>query len=400
MTPERTGGKKGGNFRFDREFAGVGRVRTSSGTDRLSEFKKRDAILTKLYENAQLDVLRAFMRGELTIEQLVHADRTGKLKSAELLSEIKLQADLWTSIDAAMPHMGRSKNTRRRYATSLTRLKRIASAELPAHARVADLMRPDWRQLEQRWGNSPADWNHLRRALSAFLTVHLDDVHHPFRRGTLKKIDLRTERPKVPDLSVDTFWAIVEATPAHARPCYVTLAATGMRLGEYLGCEQKHLLPAFHAIDVPGTKTEDSAARIFVDSDLWPWIEQGVPSPLGSGWMGTYWHRACLALGLAELVPTGQFKRVRVKLPVGRRYDRDREQLQYTNVERTRYRGPTLHDLRHLYAQLADEEGATDTQVMGALRHSNPAQTREYKRRRAAGEVARMVGNQLLKRIS
>jgi hypothetical protein len=37
---------------------------------------------------------------------------------------------------------------------------------------------------------------------------------------------------------------------------------------------------------------------------------------------------------------------------------------------------------------------------MGALRHSNPAQTREYKRRRAAGEVARMVGNQLLRRIS
>jgi hypothetical protein len=123
MTPERTGGKKGGNFRFDREFADVGRIRNSSGTERLSEFKKRDAILTKLHENAQLDVLRAFMRGELSIEQLVAADRSGKLASAELLSELKLQQNLWTAIDDALPRMGKGEETRRRYETSLRKLQ-------------------------------------------------------------------------------------------------------------------------------------------------------------------------------------------------------------------------------------------------------------------------------------
>lgn len=400
MTPEKTTDGAGGTYRFNRVFNGVGRIRNSSGTTRLAEFKKRDAILTKLFENAQLDVLRAFMRGQLSIEQLVDADRSGKLKSAELLSELALQQNLWAAIDAALPRMGKGENTRRRYETSLRKLQRQAAKSLPMSARVADLQRLDWRALETAWGASPADWNHLRRALSAFLTVHLDDVGHPFRRHTLKRIDLRSEKARVPDLAVETFWTIVAATPEHAQPCYVTLAATGMRLGEYLACTKALLHPASHAIDVPGTKTDESAARIYVDPELWPWIELGIPSPLQEAWMGRYWRRACLAIGVADQVPTGEFKTVRVKLPVGRRYNLAGEQLQFTQVERTRYHGPTLHDLRHLYAQLADEEGATDTQVMGALRHSNPAQTREYKRRRAAGEVARMVGNQLLRRIS
>jgi integrase len=136
-----------------------------------------------------------------------------------------------------------------------------------------------------------------------------------------------------------------------------------------------------------------------VDPELWPWIKQGIPSPLRENWMRIYWRRACLAVGAAERVGTGEFRTVRVKRATSGPY-RTGETPQFREVEVTRYKGPTLHDLRHLYAQLADEEGATDTQVMGALRHSNPAQTREYKRRRAAGEVARMVGNQLLRRIS
>jgi integrase len=229
--------------------------------------------------------------------------------------------------------------------------------------------------------------------------VHLDDVHHSFRRQTLKKIDLRSEKPRIPDLPVETFWAIVEATPEHARPCYVTLAATGMRLGEYLRCTKRHLVADRHAIDVPGTKTDESASRIFVDAELWPWIEQGIPSPLQQNWMSKYWHRACLELGLAELVGTGVFRTVRVKKATPGPYKAG-EQPRYEKREMTRYSGPRLHDLRHLYAQLADEEGATDTQVMVALRHTNPTQTREYKKRKAKGEVAKMVGNQLLRRIS
>jgi hypothetical protein len=177
------------------------------------------------------------------------------------------------------------------------------------------------------WGGSAADWNHLRRALSAFLTVHLDERASSLpSRVTLKKIDLRGEKARVPDLPVETFWAIVNATPEHARPCYVTLAATGMRLGEYLGCTERHLVPAKHAIDVPGTKTDESAARIFVDAELWPWIEQGIPSPLGRRMDA---HLLAPRLSRARrrgAVGTGRFKTVRVKLAdVGRRTTRRRD---------------------------------------------------------------------------
>jgi hypothetical protein len=61
-------------------------------------------------------VLRAFKRGELSIEQLVEADANGKLKSRALLAEISLRAELWTAIDAALPKWGRE--SRRAGATS------------------------------------------------------------------------------------------------------------------------------------------------------------------------------------------------------------------------------------------------------------------------------------------
>jgi integrase len=54
-----------------------------------------------------------------------------------------------------------------------------------------------------------------------------------------------------------------------------------------------------------------------------------------------------------------------------------------------------LHDLRHFYAQIADAEGASTEMVMAALRHTNPAMTRNYKTRQVRGEVSRMVGRGL-----
>ncbi|MBX6331055.1 MAG: hypothetical protein IRY91_04320 [Gemmatimonadaceae bacterium] len=33
-------------------------------------------------------------------------------------------------------------------------------------------------------------------------------------------------------------------------------------------------------IDVPGPKTDEAAATIYVDPDFWEWIDHGIPSPL------------------------------------------------------------------------------------------------------------------------
>jgi integrase len=160
----------------------------------------------------------------------------------------------------------------------------------------------------------------------------------------------------VPDLTIGQFWKIVNSAPAHVRPAYVVLAASGMRLGEYLRCDQTHLNAASHSINVPGTKTAASADTVYVEPELWPWVEAGIPSPLARRWLWLYWRRACA---------------------IARRPDL------------------RLHDLRHFYAQIADLGGATTESVMAALRHTNPATTRGYKMRKVKGEVARLVGRAL-----
>ena len=208
MSPSRIPGDANANFRFDRVFPGVGRIQRSAGTNRIAEFRKRDTILTKLFENSQLEVLRSFQRGEITIEQLVEADRVGRLKGADLMSEMAMRQPLWTAIDETLPKMGNGEETRRRYFTSLAKLQRLDARWLPSHAQVGDLAAVDWKQLAAQWLGSAADWNHMRRALSTFLTTALGDVYHPLRRSVMRQISLRPERPRVPDLSVENFWRI------------------------------------------------------------------------------------------------------------------------------------------------------------------------------------------------
>jgi len=106
-------------FRFNRNFdrLGVGRIVNSSRTKDPNEFRRRNDLLTKLAEAGQSEVLRAFKNGEIHIEELVDADREGRLRGAELLPYLSLKRPLWDAIDAALPLMGRSESTRKRYRT-------------------------------------------------------------------------------------------------------------------------------------------------------------------------------------------------------------------------------------------------------------------------------------------
>jgi integrase len=176
--------------------------------------------------------------------------------------------------------------------------------------------------------------------------------------------------------------------PEHARPCYVVLAATGMRLGEYLRCTTEHLVPARYAIRVPGTKTKRSRRVIELGPSAWPWIEAGIPSPLKSRWMHIYWWRACVALGLGRYTQV-----VRNGVPqvtVIRRADGTRQARPVM-----RYTGLRLHDLRHLMGQVATDEGATTAQVGDALGHADYKMTARYQRRRHSRIVGQKVASAL-----
>lgn len=381
----------------------IGRLNRHTGFYTKGGLRKCEAVVRKLIEDSQLAVLQALHDGSITFHELIDADREGKLSGTKVLDTVRLRESLADALARCIKNMGRAKATRRRYQTSLAKLQRMA--ELPAKdgrsldpstLTVGELALIDWRACERlpQW-KSAADWNHTRRAVSAFLTVFFGTEHHEFRVSLIETIPLRTERARIPELTAQAFWRIIATAPEHAQSCYVSLAASGMRLGEYLRSDKSNLDAAECAIDVSGSKNAQSTDRIYVHEKLWPWIEAGVPSPLGERWMGIYWRRACLELSYAREVGTGRFRRERVKRATSGPY-RSGESPIYREVEIMRYSGPRLHDLRHLYAQIADEAGLTTETVMAGLRHTNPKQTSDYKRRAAAREVATVVGRGLV----
>lgn len=311
-------------------------------------------VIDDLVEDGQVEALRAIVERRVSLEELVDAKRRGELGGANILTNVALNENLWEAFDKQLPKMGKSKETRKRYAQTRRSFERKAG--LPKGARVNDLAVVHWEHLLGNWGNSGSDWNHLRRFISAFLSRQLGDVYHPFRRDLVRKIPAATEVERVPDLTPDLFWKIIEAAPEHARPAYVTLVLTGMRRGEFLRCTRENLRPATLGVQIPGSKTRRSSATIYVEESMWPWIEAGIPSPLRYKRLRETWNSACNSAGVRDV---------------------------------------HLHDLRHCLAQWATNEGVPQVKIQDAMRHSSPAMTNKYSRQKAKGEVANAVSNAL-----
>jgi integrase len=244
----------------------------------------------------------------------------------------------------------------RRYAASWKKLER--AAVLAKDAPVSALAAVDWSALAKTWKGSTADWNHVRRAVSHFLAVHLGDTFDPLRRAVVKAIPRQRERERVPDLDVPTFWHVVHATPEHVRASFVALVALGLRTGEYLRMHETDLHPITRTVSVPGTKTEGSAAVLHVADDLWPWVVAAVPSPVEYKWLRLYWKRALKAVGADETL--------------------------------------RLHDLRHLTAQLLVNAGQSEASVQTTMRHATASMTRRYAMQKDRGDNATALARVLL----
>jgi len=347
-----------GGIRFNRDFSriGVGRIARSSRTTNPKEFQRRNDVLTKLAESAQIEVLRAFRDGAITIEQLMEADREQRLRSADLLGALVLRRSLWGAIAETLPRMGSSKQTQKRYEVSMNALRKRGEQWLPERATIADLDRVAWRELRDTWGRSAADWNHLRRGVSAFLSTLLGDKYHPFRRTVVDRIPIAAEVARVPDVTPEVFWAIVKHVAKPYRPCFIALVATGMRVGEFLRCTRFNLKPATFSVSVPGTKTAASAEDVAVHPKLWRYVESAVPAPLAYRALRGHWRAACKKAGVDV----------------------------------------RIHDLRHSYAQWAVNAGVPESKVQSALRHKTSGQTRRYSKTKEKGEAANAVGQVLL----
>lgn len=337
--------------RLDLRFSGIGRLHKAHGATSRSEYDRRLALLQELYTSGGADgwrVLDAIRDGRFGVPAVVAAVRAGRLP--DLWAELLLGQPLRETVTAWLPTSARAPATRQRYAGSWASLQR--AGVLSEAATLQDLGRVQWPQLHTAWLGGKHDWKHLRGFLSRFLSMQLG-VDHVFRKRVLAAIPRPGKiRGRVPDLTPQAFFRIVEQLPEHVRAAPVAIVATGMRIGEFCACREEHLLRLTKQVRVPGTKTPASDAVLPVDPELWPWVQRAIPCPVGHWRLRELWRRACHAVGVV---------------------------------------GVTVHDLRHCYGQWLIAAGRPLTSVQKSLRHTSDAMTRLYVEQVEKGENAKAI---------
>ena len=342
-----------GTYRIQMKVKGVGRIWLTTGAQTAGEYKKRRACLEKLRDTGRLDILRAIKSRQITINEVYAADMGGRL--GFVLADIVLQRPLRSSVIQWLEHSAKAPGTRKRYKVAwhvLARSKRIRK-----HTTIKDLDTIDWQRWANAWQASGAHWNNLRRMVSKFLSDQVGK-HHPFRHEIMDVFPRKKERKRLPDLTVDEFWVVVNSLPKHYRAVYVTLVATGMRINEFLACTDLNLRHHTTTIAVPGTKTVGSAASIPVAPELWAHIRTAIPCRFSHWQVWKQWRLACAAVG----------------------------------VEPT-----TLQDLRHCTGQWLTQAGRPEASVQAMLRHDDPSQTRLYTMTVLKKEDAETMGRILAK---
>src|SRR5712691_3292066 len=142
----------GGTYRLDRVFPGVGRLAVASGATTREEFKKRNALLTRLYDHGRLDLLRAIKAGTYTTTEVYATEREDPTLASLTGERAILARPLWATVEtwAGRPLWGEAADkwegaepgpTQRRYCVSFKALK--ARAGLSETATVEALASVD-----------------------------------------------------------------------------------------------------------------------------------------------------------------------------------------------------------------------------------------------------------------
>jgi integrase len=360
------------NRRFDRIFKSVGRINVSSYTKSKRRFDRDNAILDELFESGQLDTLRRLKRGDVTIVELRAAKRAGRLTSNNLAADIALARPLWDidgvkgAVSETLDKMRIAESSRERYYTSWREIRDVAGDALAGSAHVAALLLVEWGERWDAWDVANATKNRARAAVSAFLTRFLGDKYHPFRRELMAMIP-QLDEPKIPrETTIGQFWTLMSKVPDHAIEDFVTLAASGIRIGEYLQCDKPDLYPETRAIHLPGGKTGED--MVYVSEEWWPYVERAIPcdvAPRPKVWRGVQ--------------RDARYKRLRAYLAAA---------SAATGIR------VTIHYLRHLFVQTGiDVAPATDVQK--AVRHKTRSMTEDYANRKIKRSVADKVGAEL-----
>lgn len=351
------------SYRYEKRLPGIGSIRKMTGLKTKAEFTEFCGLM-ETASRYHPELARMFRDGEVSAQTLLFAGRQEALSA--LVPDVRTLLPLWGDTGAFERTFSRHRRadgeTVKRYRVSVRKFERL----VPGLSTVRDLETVDYEDLAKRWPGSPSDWMAFYRMMSTFLTLYMGGRragrHHAFRFKVMDLLPRKKENRRIPSITPAVFHRLVSLTPDYAQPVYWTLLITGLRSkSEFLACTKANLRPQVFEIDVPGTKTPESAAVIPVDPAMWHYIERAIPSPIAYGQIRKHWARACLKEGLAIKKPD----------PTGRLNPT-------TGKVRMRYVGPTLHDIRHLTAQYMTNEGVPESAIAAYLRHTDIATTRKY----------------------
>jgi integrase len=377
-------------IKFDRRFAqfDIARLVRSAGTRNYAEFARRNRLLSRLAEAARGDTLRAFHRGEISIEELVRADEAGVLLAP--FTEHSLRRSLWDAAPALITRCAKEHASRARYYTALISLgpnppliappkqdgrpgdipvkkrERPTLDVLGPGATIADLGEVDWwavHRTHQDLGKSAADWNHIRRTISVILSKAAGKKS-PLRMRVMaaENFPLADEVERTTSLPPRTLERVVERLTPKVRAAIMSIVITGMRRGEYLLCRQANLDTASHILNVPVNASSAATVPGPVHESLWHWIEDGVPAPLQYKALMRHWKKACITEGALH---NGK--------PLW------------------------LHDLRHAFAQYLSDLGVPEEAIQTMLRQRTPNLVRRYTKQTRNRNAADKLGGALAK---
>jgi integrase len=180
------------------------------------------------------------------------------------------------------------------------------------------------------------------------------------------------EREATPpkEITVAEFWMNLGATDEAVQPSILTLAGSGLRVGEFLQCDEfsARRLPV---IWIPGGKT--GAAETVIADALVPFARQAIPCNIAPR-------------------PKGTWRGVQFDARYKRLWKAMRAASETTGIDWS------PHYLRHLYAKLATDE-LPQVLAQQGLRHATGAMTAHYAKRKTTAQVANVVGKALMKKV-
>lgn len=361
----------------------VGRITRAWGTDKRAERRQRRGLIDDLVAAGQLAVLEAFKRGQLGWAELLHAKRERRLTSDTLAADLTLAATLWDvngqpgAFARTIGGMRLSPTTRQSYLDTLGALRGAAGSALGSTATVRSLALIDWNAVWTTLGGSSPAWrNRIRATVSTFLSTYLGHRFHPYAIRVRTAMGKKEAEPEVPtNLSPAEFWRLMDKVPEPMVPIYVTLAATALRVSEYLALDGS-ALDRFPRILLPSTKHQ-RAESVQVDPALEAYVRAAIPCRLPVQPRRTMTQR------------TRRVARIHTRDPrYGRIYRELKKAAQATGIP------ATVHTLRHFYIG----EGVQhypQAFVQHAARHQTAEMTARYAKQRDTQQVADAVGRTL-----